>query len=144
MIRLIVLLVLWAGSASAGSLHIPVTTNVGAGVLLGCHDGDTCTITIPDLPALFGERLSMRLLGIDTPEIMSHCPQEQRLAVQAKEVLMGLIAHGKQVHVDLLERDKYFRALARITVDGKDVTQELLAQKLAKPYDGGTKEPWCS
>jgi hypothetical protein len=35
-----------------------------------CHDGDTCTVSLADLPPLFGNHISVRILGIDTP--MAH------------------------------------------------------------------------
>lgn len=144
MIVLLVLLVLWAVPVSAASLQIPIQTNAGPGVLTDCHDGDTCTINIPTLPDLFGKHLSLRLIGIDTPEMRGECPEERRLAGEARDVLLGLIRKATQVQVELVGRDKYFRALATIRADGKDLADELKARKLAKPYDGGTKEPWCS
>src|SRR5437016_2415285 len=51
------------------------------------YDGDTCTVTLPGLPDVFGERISIRLVGIDAPEIKGRCEQEKRLAMQARDFL---------------------------------------------------------
>ena len=34
-----------------------------------CYDGDTYTFTLPGIHPLFGEKISVRITGIDTPEI---------------------------------------------------------------------------
>jgi endonuclease YncB( thermonuclease family) len=49
--------------------------------------------------------------------------------------------------VDLIEprRDKYFRLLAHIVVDGRDLSEILKAGGLAMPYAGGRKaSQWCA
>ena len=33
------------------------------------YDGDTVKVNIPEIPRLFGEEISVRIRGIDTPEI---------------------------------------------------------------------------
>jgi endonuclease YncB( thermonuclease family) len=32
-----------------------------------CYDGDTCTFTLPGVHPLFGEKISVRIAGLDTP-----------------------------------------------------------------------------
>jgi micrococcal nuclease len=36
-----------------------------------------------------------------------------------------------------MQREKYFRIVADVNVDGGSLGQELIDQELAKPYDGG-------
>jgi len=48
--------------------------------------------------------------------------------------------------IKLLEprRDKYFRILAKVMADGKEVAQELVSAGFAVPYNGqGKKKDWC-
>lgn len=114
-------------------------------IVEGCYDGDTCTVTIMGLPAVFGRHLPVRLAGIDAPEINGKCPRERELAIQARDLVRRRLRQA--VQVDLLNpaRDKYFRLLARIHADGHDLSAELLAQGLAVPYKGGHKESaWCA
>jgi endonuclease YncB( thermonuclease family) len=42
-----------------------------------------------------------------------------------------------------LQRGKYFRVVANVVVDGVSLERELLDNKLAYRYDGGTKLSWC-
>ncbi len=111
----------------------------------GCYDGDTCTVSLqPTLPALFGDHITVRLAVIDTPEIKGICEKEKALARQAQAFTQHLMIEAKAI--DLLEpkRDKYFRILARVMIDGKEVAQELVAAGFAVPYNGqGKKKDWC-
>ena len=52
-----------------------------------CYDGDTCKFDIPDVPDVFGKGLSIRIRGIDTPEIRGKCENEKVLAKKAKEFI---------------------------------------------------------
>ena len=48
--------------------------------------------------------------------------------------------------IDLLdaERGKYFRIVARVVADGKDIGQALIDRGMAVEYDGGKKtKDWC-
>jgi len=110
----------------------------------GCHDGDTCTFTLPTVPPPFGNRIPVRLAGIDTPEMHGKCDREKIMARQAKAVTEGLLNEAKQIELMDLRRDKYFRVLAGIRTDGRDVARQLIEAGLAVPYDGGTKTAnWC-
>lgn len=52
-----------------------------------CYDGDTCKVSIPDVPEVFGDHISIRLKGIDTPEIKEKCEQEKVLTKQARDLI---------------------------------------------------------
>lgn len=109
------------------------------------YDGDTLTVSIPGVPPLFGDKIPVRISGIDTPEIKGKCLQEKAKAKEAKALVKSLLAKAKRV--DLLEvgRDKYFRINSRVIADGVDVGAVLLQQGMAVPYDGGTKtHNWCA
>ena len=129
--------------AVACAQYPPASTPYGPAIIHGCHDGDTCTISIPSLPPVFGDRLPIRLAGIDTPELGSACVHERMLAVRARNVLRSRLLAAQRVEIDLLARDKYFRVLALIRADGVDLADALLAAGLAHPYGGGPKLAWC-
>jgi endonuclease YncB( thermonuclease family) len=117
--------------------------------VVSIYDGDTLTVQIPYLPDVFGDRLSVRVNGIDTPEMRSDCATkaerdaEKILAIKARDAVGEMIANGKRVTLTNLDRDKYFRLLATVVVDGRVVGDELIARGLAVPYSGGTKVGWC-
>lgn len=113
------------------------------------YDGDTITVNLPGLPPVFGDALGVRISGIDTPELVSHCTTpvlkaaEKYKAQQARQVVEDLVLKGNTVVLSELDRDKYFRLLAKVSVDGVDVGALLIQQGLADSYDGGTKISWC-
>lgn len=118
-------------------------TTLGPATIHGCYDGDTCTISIPGLPGLFGDRLPLRLAGIDTPEMKGKCDQEKMLALQAKSFLTERLERAQTIDIELIARDKYFRVLSLIVADGVDLADEMVKAGLANAYHGGTKQRWC-
>ncbi len=102
---------------------------------ISVYDGDT--IRLGD------ERI--RIVGLDTPERghRAECESEALAAEVARQALIGEIAQGK-VALHRQGTDRYGRTLARVTVDGRDVAGTLIAQGLARPYEGGRRQSWCS
>ena len=94
--------------------------------------------------------MSVRLDGVDAPELRGRCERESRLAVEAREALGAILASG-EVFVRDLHTDKYNgRAVGRaIVVDraglfSDDVGALLEAGGYARPYDGRARSPWCA
>jgi len=109
------------------------------------YDGDTITFQIPNVHPLIGKNISVRVFGIDTPEMKGKGPCEKERAKEARDLVGSLLKSAKRVDLANLQRDKYFRILAEVMVDGSALSQKLIAAKLAYPYEGGTKEKinWC-
>lgn len=113
------------------------------------YDGDTLTVQIPHIPDVFGKDLSIRISGIDTPEMKSTCAtkeereRERLLATKARDVVLNMVASGDRVTLKGLDRDKYFRLIAEVYIDGRSIGEELISLGLAVPYTGGTKIGWC-
>ncbi len=113
-------------------------------VFHGCYDGDTCTVSLPNsIPALFGDHITVRLAGVDSPEIKGMCEQEKAMAAKAQALTQSLMGQATTIELTEPRRDKYFRILARVMNDGHEVAQELVKAGLARRYDGGKKVPWC-
>ena len=112
------------------------------GTVVSVHDGDTMTVTIPDVPPLLGENISVRVRGIDTPEMHDARPEIHALAVQARDLVRGWCPVGSPVGLHDAARGKYFRIVATPICGDVDVAAELLKSGLAHPYDGGTKITW--
>jgi micrococcal nuclease len=91
----------------------------------------------------------IRLDGVDAPELKGRCPQETRLAQEARDALTAILTSGA-VSVRDLHADKYNgRAVARAVVadgsslEGDDVGALLIAGGYARAYDGRARSPWC-
>lgn len=91
------------------------------------------------MPPPFGNQIPIPIAGVDTPEIREKCPREVQLAQQAKTLTTELLREAKSIELSNLRRDKYFRVLATVVADGKDVGQTLIGAGLAVPYGGGMR-----
>jgi endonuclease YncB( thermonuclease family) len=114
----------------------PVTT----GTVIKVYDGDTFTIAarIFDQPQLY--KFTVRLNGIDAPELKTDNVNEKQAAIKAREALVSLILN-KEVVLKNVKHEKYGRLLADVYVKSSmtNVSSWLLRKKLVVPYDGGTK-----
>jgi micrococcal nuclease len=92
-----------------------------SGKCVGVTDGDTIGV-LKD-----GKEIKIRFDGIDCPEM------GQDFGNKAKRFTSDLV-FGKVVEVRQKDIDKYGRTVARIIVDGKDVSLELVKAGLAWHY----------
>lgn len=107
------------------------------------YDGDTITVNIPDVHPLLGKGLSIRISGIDTPEIRGKCDKEKELAKRARAVSKAFVESG-DIRLVHCQRGKYFRLACQVFVHGIDVGELLIQQGLARRYDGnGPRKGWC-
>ena len=103
------------------------------------YDGDTFKINLNCSMAVYCEKVPVRVLGVDTPEIKGKTEREKKLAQQAKAFTKNFLAQGP-VSLSNCGRDKYFRLLCDVTNgQGKNLAQELIKAKLGYSYYGGTK-----
>lgn len=106
------------------------------------YDGDTFRCTITGYPEIIGERIGIRINGIDTPEMRDNRPAVKALARQAKQHTVQRLREGRQIVLKNMQRGKYFRIVADVYVDGSNLGQELIDRGLAQPYGGGKKAKW--
>ena len=108
------------------------------------YDGDTITFNLPSLHPIIGEKISIRVNGIDTPEIKGKCEKEKYDAKQAKEMVADILKDAEQIVLRNMERGKYFRIAADVIVDGESLADVLVEAGVAVRYDGGKKiHKWC-
>jgi len=92
-------------------------------------DGDTIQVTAMDL--IF----SIRLVGIDSPEIGYGDQKSQPFSREAKAYLEHLLS-SHEVRLKNYNADSYHRQLAEVFVDGNNINIEMLKQGLAEIYKG--------
>lgn len=112
--------------------------------MVSVYDGDTFTAAITTYPAIVGDKIDIRVSGIDTPEIKGESESERTLAQKAKAETNNMLTSGKIVELRNMRRDKYFRILAEVYIDGESLSQTLINKGLAVPYEGGTKVSWAN
>ena len=109
------------------------------GEVIKVYDGDTITIAtrLPyDASPLY--RFSVRLRGIDCPEIKGKTEEERTEAVKARDALEKLILH-QEVVLKNLGMEKYGRILADVYFEEIHLNQWLLDNHYSVPYYGGKK-----
>lgn len=104
-------------------------------------DGDTCWLAVWEGGRHC--RLSVRLNGIDTPELRAKNPEEQQLAQDAKAYLYSLV-HDKVVRVEWHGTEKYGRHLVKLFRGSTDINEQMLAQGHAREYHGGRRKPFLA
>ena len=108
------------------------------------YDGDTVTFNLPELHPIIGEKISIRVNGIDTPEINGKCEKEKYDAKQAQQMVADILTDAEQIVLRNMERGKYFRVAAGVIVDGENLEDMLVEAGMAVRYGGGKKNhKWC-
>ena len=111
-------------------------------VLISVIDGDTIKGRVeiwPDIETV----VSVRIAGIDTPELRGKCDQEKKLAIEARNFVVSVL-NGQRIIISQIKHDKYAgRVDAQVTVNGRSLAELLIENKFAKKYDGSLKPDWC-
>lgn len=117
----------------------PFVPPIHFGKVIKVYDGDTITIAsvLPNTTEPI-YRFSVRLNGIDTPEIRGKTPEEKELAILARDELYNKI-YGKMVTLENVGTEKYGRILADVYLDEEHINEWLVSKEYAVRYDGGTK-----
>lgn len=120
---------------------VEFTFPIKGGRVIKCYDADTITIAskLPyDESPMY--RLSVRLNGIDTPEMKGKgvSDEEKEAAKQARDFVSNLV-FNKFVRLENIESEKYGRILADVYIGDIHLNNLLLKERYAVKYDGGTK-----
>ena len=120
---------------------IKFVPNIKKCTVISVYDGDTITIA-SKLPYRNSPiyRWSLRIYGIDCPEMKSRNNTEKNIAQIAQKKLEDLILN-KTVKLKNIKYDKYGRLLSDVYYNNKSISDMLLTERLAIPYFGKKKEP---
>ena len=119
---------------------IPFIPPITEGKVVKVYDGDTITIATK-LPYENSPyyRFSVRLKGIDCPEMKTKNKDEKECATIARDFLREILMN-KMVILKEIELEKYGRILADVYLNEQNISLILCEKKLAVKYDGGTKQ----
>lgn len=120
---------------------VEFTFPIKGGRVIKVYDADTITIA-SKLPYEESPmyRLSVRLNGIDTPEMKGKgvSDEEKEAAKVARDFVANLVLN-KFVRLENIASEKYGRILADVYVGDIHLNELLLKERYAVKYDGGTK-----
>lgn len=140
----------WAGVAVAAVLAVlqqqgkppseTLSSNQFENVsIASVYDGDTFKINLNCSLAVYCEKVPVRVLGVDCPEIKGKTEREKRLAQKAKEFTKNFLKDGP-ISLENCGRDKYFRLLCAVkNARGQNLADELIKRNLGYRYYGGKK-----
>ena len=122
-------------SAQANVVCMCVTTPV---TFLEVIDGDSIWVKKE------GEKVLVHFSEVDAPEINEPgktlvCPQDQRKARQARDLILEMLSSAKEVGLIIKEEFSELELRAQVYADGLSVSQELLYKYLAVEGWGN----WC-
>ena len=137
-LNLILLLYLLSFTASAKEYGYTRVSEV-----VSIYDADTFRVNLKGYPPIIGERIPVRVLGVDTPEIRGKCESEKVMARQAKQFTVQALRSAETIELRNTQRGKYFRILADVYIDGKNLADSLIKAGHARGYDGGKRLSWC-
>ena len=118
--------------------------NIRKCTVISVYDGDTVTIA-SKLPYKNSPlyRWSLRIYGIDCPEMKTRNENEKEIAKIAQQTLENKILN-KTIILENLKYDKYGRLLAKVYYNGESISDMMINKRLAVEYFGKKKEsPKC-
>jgi micrococcal nuclease len=109
------------------------------------YDADTITVEIPGIHPLLGNKINVRVSGVDTPELRTKNQCEKAAGYKAKLAVEKILKKAERIDLVGVRRGKYFRIVADVIVDGASIGEYLLKAKMAYKYNGATKDliNWC-
>ncbi len=115
---------------------------INEGQVIKVYDGDTITIAAK-LPYSGSPlyRFSVRLNGIDSPEIKGGAEEEKIAAKKSKKALEEIILH-KTVVLKNVSTEKYGRILADVYFNDLHLNNWMVENGYAIKYDGGKKQKY--
>ncbi|MFP4521177.1 MAG: thermonuclease family protein [Fibrobacterota bacterium] len=94
-------------------------------------DGDTFRCDLQGLPDIIGKNISVRIADIDAPELRGTRGDIKKNAEMARKELKRIILSGDSIILKRMKRGKFFRIVADVCIDGKDVGNHLVNMGLA-------------
>ena len=130
MLLLLLGILLLAGCATHPQTQDKLYPDVKVSRLLRVIDGDTFACDIDEHSAIAGKNISIRLRGINTPELRSKDPEGRLSAIFEKQRLSDLLTNARVIELRNIDRDKYFRIGADVYIDGEPLLPKLNQQYL--------------
>lgn len=122
----------WSGYSGPYALIAPIAV-----------DGDTIRADVPVWPGVSIDA-SIRVTGVDTPEMNVACEKER--AVAAKAFTDSWINRNSPVVISGVKPDKYSGRYDAVVIGagGERLAAALIQAGLGRVYNGGARQPWCT
>lgn len=107
-------------------------------------DGDTLRADVPIWPGVMADDVSIRVIGVDTPEINIACERDRALA--AKAFTDAWLVRNRPVVIGSVKPDKFGGRFDAIVTGagGERLSAALIKAGHGRVYNGGARQPWCN
>jgi len=123
------------------SVGLADTSSSVAADVVSVHDGDTIVVDAHPWPGMT-IRISVRVRGIDSPEIRGKCQAEKKAAINARDRMAELVKGG--LRLENIAHGKYAGRVIADAISSRGTVAKILIQEgFARPYDGGKRAGWC-
>ena len=123
-----------------GDGRAEVRSSIAADVV-SVYDGDSIIVDAHPWSGMI-IRISVRVRGIDAPEIKGKCQAEKKAALMARD-RMAELAQGN-ILLENVGNGKYAgRVVADVISGAGSLAEVMIKEGLARPYDGGKRTSWC-
>ncbi|MFQ5560126.1 MAG: thermonuclease family protein [Nitrospinota bacterium] len=141
---LLCVLILFFCAAVSFAEEEKIFGNISNPVYVDNVDAETVTFKLSSLHPISGEKIDIKINGIDTPEIDGKCEQEKVLAMRAKKQVAHLLRFAQMIQLNNVRQEKGFPVVADFFVDGISLKGLLIANNLAEESEpGAKKKEWC-
>ena len=86
------------------SLHAKEYGNITVKEVTSIYDADTFRVNIEGYPSIVGERIPVRVLGVDAPELRGKCESEKIKARVAKQFTVQALRSAKTIELRNMQR----------------------------------------
>ncbi len=117
---------------------IPFQPDIKVGKVIKVYDGDSITVAAKPYEKYPIYRFSVRLSGIDTPELRTKYANEKKHAIIARDALSEKILN-KIVVLKNVESEKYGRVLADVYLGEENICDWMVQNNYGVMYGGKTK-----
>ena len=143
--NILLLVAVWLLSATPAfavlGSHKPKFAGPYEAIVISVHDGDTIKAWVYAWPGSI-QTVSVRIRGIDTPEIKGKCGKERDQAQRARSMLKSIAAGA--VTLRNVSLGKYAgRVIADVETLSGDAGRFMIQSGLARSYRGGKRRGWC-
>ncbi len=100
------------------------------------YDGDTFKADIDGWPIVIGSYISIRIAGIQAPEMYKGDTHQKMTAERSRMALYAILSQAKSIQLTGIRRGKFFRLIAFVFADGVSVGELMISLGLAIKMKG--------
>jgi micrococcal nuclease len=117
----------------------------GGATFISVKDPKTILVDLPEYPALIGERIRVRINGINTPSLKGKCEKETQLAVKAKKFMTKAFQDAELIDLENIKRGIYFQLVADVLINDENFVIRLVEKGFAVKTSKKKKaHNWCN